>query len=241
MEKRNPPKAIFCWSGGKDSAYGLHKVLMENRYEIKYLLTTLNDNFRRISMHGVQEILLDQQAEAIGIPLLKVWVTEGTNEEYEKKMEAVLLKAKSEGIHHVLFGDIFLDDLKAYRERNLAKVDMKGIFPLWQMDTEKLLDDFINKKFKSIICCTNDMLGAAWLGREINRSFRKKLPEDIDPCGENGEYHSFCYDGPLFKNKINFTIGEKVYKELAIKTGNSSSIQSPAAGFWFCDLLPEKE
>jgi uncharacterized protein (TIGR00290 family) len=155
-------------------------------------------------------------------------------------MESVLLKAKAEGIDHVIFGDIFLEDLRVYRENNLAKVGMSGVFPLWKMDTKALINNFISKQFKTVICCTNDgYLGEEWLCREIDESFMNELPAHIDPCGENGEYHTFCYNGPIFKNKINFTIGEKVYKALEIKT---DAVSSPIAdivtkGFWFCDLI----
>ncbi len=234
-------KAIFCWSGGKDSSYCLHKVLTEKLFDVKYLLTTVNDKFKRISMHGVREELLDTQAESIGIPLLKVRVTEGTKDEYEKQMETALLKVKSEGINNVIFGDIFLEDLRKYREANLAKVGMKGVFPLWKMDTTNLINDFISQKFKAVICCANDgYLGEEWTGREIDQSFIAQLPAIVDPCGENGEFHTFCYDGPLFKKKINFTVGERVYKTLETKTGNVCTLPSNATtkGFWFCDLLP---
>ncbi|HXL57430.1 MAG TPA: diphthine--ammonia ligase [Chitinophagaceae bacterium] len=230
----NKPKAIFCWSGGKDSAYCLYKVLQEQLYDVKYLLTTINGTFKRISMHGVREELLDKQAESIDIPLLKVNVYEGTNEEYEKQMEAALIKGKSQGIENVIFGDIFLEDLKLYRENNLAKVGMKGIFPLWKMDTTLLINDFINQNFKAIICCTNDgYLGEEWAGREIERSFVEQLPKNVDPCGENGEYHTFCYGGPIFKKEIQFVSGEKMYKALEIKTDDDCTTK----GFWFCDLL----
>ena len=237
----NRPKAIFCWSGGKDSSYCLHKVLTEKSFDVKYLLTTVNDQFKRISMHGVREELLDKQAASIGIPLLKVRVSEGTNNEYEKQMETVLLQAKSEGIHHVIFGDIFLEDLRIYRENNLAKIGMQGVFPIWKMDTKELIRDFIRQQFKTVICCTNDgYLGEEWTGREIDESFIEELPEVVDPCGENGEFHSFCYEGPLFKNKISFTVGKKVYKPLEIKTGAACSLPSnfTTKGFWFCELLP---
>ena len=235
------PKAIFCWSGGKDSSYCLHKVLTEELYDVKYLLTTINEKFKRISMHGVREELLHNQIESIGIPLLKVSVTEGTNDEYEKSMKAALLHAKSEGITIVIFGDIFLEDLRVYRENNLAKVAMKAVFPLWKMDTAILINDFVDKQFKTVVCCTNDgYLGEEWTGREIDKSFIAELPGQVDPCGENGEYHTFCYDGPLFKKKIDFTIGEKVYKPLEIKTSDDFSLPSniTTKGFWFCDLLP---
>jgi len=234
-------KAIFCWSGGKDSSYCLHKILTEKLFDVKYLLTTVNGKFKRISMHGVREKLLDKQAESIGIPLLKVKVIEGTNNEYEKQMETVLLEAKSEGINNVIFGDIFLEDLRIYRENNLAKVGMKGIFPLWKMDTKNLMNDFIDLQFKAVTCCINDgYLGEEWVGRKIDKSFIEQLPVTVDPCGENGEYHTFCYDGPLFKKKINFTVGKKVYKALEIKEEDVCTlpVNIKTRGFWFCDLLP---
>ena len=231
------PKAVFCWSGGKDSAYGLHKVLRENLFDVKYLLTTVNDQHQRVSMHGVREELIERQAESIGIPLLKVRVQEGTNDEYERAMERVLLKVKSQGIDHVIFGDIFLADLRTYRENNLAKIDMKGAFPLWKMDTSLLIHDFLRQQFKTVVCCTFDeYLGEAWAGREIDKAFLEQLPANVDPCGENGEYHTFCYDGPLFKKKIAFSLGEKIYKPLEIKTTDATPVA--AKGFWFCDLIP---
>jgi len=190
-------------------------------------------------MHGVREELLNRQAESIGIPLLKVRVSESTNDEYERQMETTLLKVKSEGIDQVIFGDIFLEDLRIYRENNLAKVGMKGIFPLWKINTSYIIKDFIHQQFKTVICCTNDAyLGEEWAGREIDGSFIDQLPSTVDPCGENGEYHTFCYDGPLFKKRIDFTIGEKVYKPLEIKTTYSSPSKIATKGFWFCDLLP---
>jgi uncharacterized protein (TIGR00290 family) len=235
------PKAIFSWSGGKDSAYCLYKVLTENLYDVKYLLTTVNGTFKRVSMHGVREELLDAQAAAIGIPLLKVEVSEGTNEEYEKQMAAILLKAKAEGIEQVIFGDIFLEDLRAYREANLAKMDMKAVFPLWKEPTPLLVRQFIEKQFKTILCCTNDAyLGEEWVGREINAVFLEQLPGDVDPCGENGEYHTFCYDGPLFKQKIEVKAGEKIYRplELNLSEDSASLTGKVTKGFWFIDLIP---
>ncbi|MFM7022753.1 MAG: diphthine--ammonia ligase [Flavobacteriales bacterium] len=233
-------KAIFCWSGGKDSSYCLHKIFEEGEYEVCYLLTTVNAEFKRISMHGVREELLEKQVAAIGLPLLKVSVSQGTNDEYEKQMEAMLLKAKSEGIEHVIFGDIFLEDLRTYRENNLAKVGMKGVFPLWKINTQTLINDFIVKGFKTITCCINDEhLDEKWVGREIDSDFVKELPSAVDPCGENGEFHTFCYAGPIFKNEVQFTVGEKVYKPLIIKTDDVCAVpESKTKGFWFCDLMP---
>lgn len=235
------PKAIFCWSGGKDSSFCLHKVLSEKLFDVRYLLTTVNDEFKRVSMHGTREELLNLQASSIGIPLLKVRVTEGTNSEYEKQMETVLLKAKVEGIENVIFGDIFLEDLRIYRENNLAKVNMKAVFPLWKMNTTDLIKDFVALKFKTILCCTNDgYLGEEWVGREIDEKFIRELPGNVDPCGENGEYHTFCFEGPIFKNKINLSVGEKVYKALNLKMDDSCNSDQTVItkGFWYVDLIP---
>ena len=214
---------------------------MEESFDVKYLLTTVNDTFKRVSMHGVREELLNQQAESIGIPLLKIWVQEGTNEEYEKQMETVLVKSKSEGIRYVIFGDIFLEDLREYREQNLARVGMEAVFPLWKMNTHTLIQNFINQKFKAIVCCTNDeYLGKGWLGRRLDQVFLQELPVNVDPCGENGEYHTFCYEGSIFRKKIDFTVGEKVFKALEIKAVNPNKLptNTTTKGFWYCDLLP---
>jgi uncharacterized protein (TIGR00290 family) len=228
--------AIFCWSGGKDSALALHKILEEKEFEIKYLLTTVNENFKRVSMHGVREELMEQQAQSIGIPLLKMYVREGNNTEYEKNMEKVLLKLKAdEGITHCVFGDIFLEDLRAYREKNLAKVGMNAVFPLWKKDTKLLIDEFLSLKFKTITCCVNDaFLGEEMCGRIIDREFIGQLPANVDPCGENGEFHTFCFEGSIFRRKIEVRAGEKVYKGLELK---SSDKKSETRGFWYCDLL----
>jgi len=236
----NLPKAIFCWSGGKDSAYCLHQVLEGNQFDVKYLLTTINEEFKRISMHGIREELLDLQVKSIGIPLLKVMVNNSTNEDYEKQMSKVLEKVKSEGIEHVIFGDIFLEDLRTYRENNLSQLGMKAVFPLWKMDTTHLINDFISKKFKTMLCCVNDgFLKQEWLRKKIDASFLEQLPSHVDPCGENGEYHTFCYDGPIFKNKIPFIKKEIVYRPLTIKTTSDCALSSNSQtnGFWFCELV----
>lgn len=231
--------AIFCWSGGKDSAYALHQVLQEQQYEVKYLLTNINDHFQRITMHGVREALLNQQAEAIGIPLLKMRVREGSNAEYEQNMEKLLLQVKAEGVTHVIFGDIFLEDLREYREQNLQKVGLQAVFPLWKKDTRQLIDSFIAEGFKTIVCCIDDAaLDETWVGRDIDADFVAALPPVVDPCGENGEYHTFCYQAPYFSRAITFTLGEKIYKPLPINTNAVCSSPSQTRGFWFCDLIP---
>ena len=234
------PKAIFCWSGGKDSAFALYKVLNEKEFEVTCLFTTVNENFKRVSMHGVKEELIEEQTKSIGIPLLKMYVKEGSNEEYEKNMETFLLEQKSKGVEYVIFGDIFLEDLRAYRDANLAKVGMKGVYPLWKQSTARLATEFITSGFKTITCCINDAyLSEKEVGKVFDLNFLKNLPEEVDPCGENGEFHTFCYDGPIFKKPIKIVAKEKVYKPLEIKTDSGHQTKPKTQGFWFCELSHE--
>lgn len=232
--------AVFCWSGGKDSSYALYKVLQEDEYEVKYLLSTINGNYRRLSMHGVREALIDLQAIHIGIPLVKVYVYEANNAEYEKQMGEVLLKLQSEGINTVLFGDIFLEDLRAYREQKMHAVNMQCVFPIWKTDTQLLVQDFVLLGFKSYTCCINDgFLDESWVGRLIDDDFIKELPANVDPCGENGEYHSFCFDGPIYNSALPVKVGEKRYQPLVIKPGDDAEYQkdNKTKGFWFADII----
>lgn len=230
----------MSWSGGKDSSYALHKVLQQGLYDVKYLLSTFNGNYKRLSMHGVREELIEAQAASVGIPLLKVYVYEASNAEYEKQMQEILLQAKAENINHVIFGDIFLEDLRQYREQKMALLDMHCVFPIWKMDTKWLVNDFIAQGFKTCVCCINDgYLDESWCGRMIDNSFLKVLPSTVDACGENGEFHSYCFEGPIFKKPIQIIIGEKTYKALEIKTSDHPTTIPDVGtkGFWFCDLL----
>ncbi|HXC06660.1 MAG TPA: diphthine--ammonia ligase [Bacteroidia bacterium] len=233
-------KALFCWSGGKDSAMALYQVRQEKEYDVMYLLTTINENFKRVSMHGVREEMLELQAAATGIPLIKMYVKDGNNDEYERNMEKILLDLKKEGIHHVIFGDIFLEDLRRYREKNMEKVQMKVVFPLWKKNTTELMESFFKLKFRTITCCVNDAyLSEDQVGAEIDEAFIRNLPPEVDPCGENGEFHTFCFDGPVFLHPVSFTLGEKVYRPLEIKTDDSvCTSESKTKGFWFCDIIP---
>jgi uncharacterized protein (TIGR00290 family) len=232
--------SIFCWSGGKDSSYALHKVLQEGVYNVKYLLSTFNGNYKRLSMHGVREELIEAQAASIGIPLLKAYVYEASNAEYEQQMKSILLQAKAEGINHVLYGDLFLEDLRAYRESKMNELDMHCVFPIWKTDTQWMINDFVAKGFQSVLCCINDgYLDESWVGRTIDQQFINELPSTVDPCGENGEFHSFCFQGPVFNYPIQIATGEKTYKALEIKTSDHPTPVKDAGtkGFWFCDLL----
>lgn len=240
------PKAVFNWSGGKDSALCLHHVLQEKQYEIDCLLTSVNAEYQRISMHGVRTELLEEQAKAIGISLKKLMLPEmPTMSVYDEKMQETWREFKEKGINYSIFGDIFLEDLKRYREQQLAKVQIKGVFPLWQKNTDYLINEFIDAGFKAVLVCVNEKyLDQSFAGRLIDRDFLKDLPKNVDPCGEYGEYHSFVYDGPIFKNPVTFETGEVVYrnykpvsKEKEEDTCFSNRTQSYDTGFWYCDLL----
>jgi len=239
-------KVIFCWSGGKDSALALHRILRAGNCEVLALLTTCNEHFQRVSMHGVRLELLEKQAQAIGLPLEKVFVSQrGSNEEYQKKMSACLLACQARGATAVVFGDIFLEDLRRWREGNLAKIGLRGIFPLWKIDSRELIREFIALGFGSKICCVNDAyLDQTSLGRNIDEEFVASLPGDVDPCGENGEFHSFAFAGPVFQQPLRIRTGEIVYRP--VEQTHPGAAASPVCplpsarqtkGFWFCDLL----
>lgn len=219
---------ILSWSGGKDSALALHTLRQDARYTVTGLLTSVNTHYGRVSMHGVRETLLDAQAESIGLPLHKLRLSERpSNEEYEQKMRAALEGFQARGIRHVAFGDLFLEDIRRYRERNLAQVHMECLFPLWQRPTHKLAREFIALNFKAVLCCVDgEALDGGFSGREYDEQLLQQLPPRTDPCGENGEFHTFVYAGPVFKHAIHFTRGEHVNRD---------------ERFYFCDLIPVQE
>jgi uncharacterized protein (TIGR00290 family) len=210
-----PEKILFSWSAGKDSALALHSLRQNKGLEIVALLTTVTEEYNRVSMHGVRKTLLEKQAEFIGIPLEPVGISKNcSNEEWEAKIEKVLVRYREQGITSVAFGDIFLEDLKKYREANLAKIGLKGIFPLWKQTSFILAKKLINLKFKAILTCVDSQqLDGKFCGREFDEALLSELPKNVDPCGENGEFHTFTYAGPIFKEKINFTKGETVVRD----------------------------
>jgi uncharacterized protein (TIGR00290 family) len=235
-------KCIFNWSGGKDSALALYHCLQNPELEIKYLVTTVNDAVNRISMHGVREELLIMQAESIGIPLYQIRLPEMPGmQEYDDTMRRHLEKFRGEGITHSIFGDIFLEDLKKYRDERLAEMGMTGIYPLWKRDTHELIDEFLALGFGTVIACTQARL-EYFAGKEITQELIGELPADVDVCGENGEFHTFAFKGPVFSRPINYKTGEKVFKEYnAPKDVNDSCLSGDApkiSGFWYVDLLP---
>lgn len=217
---------LFCWSGGKDSALALYEILNSgNHYSVASLLTTVTEDYDRISMHGVRTVLLEQQSTALKLPLKKVLITkDATNDDFEVKMGDVLQGFKNQGVTAVVFGDIFLEDLRKYREDNLAKLDMNAIFPLWKTNSKLLAHSFIDSGFKAIITCVDTkVLDSSFVGREFDNLLLSDLPSSVDPCGENGEFHTFVYGGPIFDKGISVTRGEVVLKDKR---------------FCFCDLLP---
>jgi len=218
-------KVLFTWSGGKNSAIALYELQKTHSYEISALLTTVTEGYDRISMHGVRWILLEQQAESLGLPLVNIYITKNaSNDEYESKMRDKLMDYQSRGVLSVCFGDIFLEDLRKYREENLSKIGMKGIFPIWKRNTTELAHTFIDLGFKAVITCVDsNVLDKRFVGRVYDKQFLHELPYSIDPCGENGEFHSFVYNGPIFRERIAFTMGNIVLRDNR---------------FYFCDLIP---
>ncbi|WAC07187.1 MAG: diphthine--ammonia ligase [Thermodesulfobacteriota bacterium] len=216
---------VLTWSGGKDSALALYYLKYSGQYQITSLLTTITRDYDRISMHGVRRILVDSQAESLGLPLEEVFISKNSsNEDYENQMKDKLMFFQGQGVSSIAFGDLFLEDIRQYREKNLSQVNMNGIFPLWGKDTHALAREFIELGFQAVITCIDSQkLDKTFAGRYFDRRFLADLPVDVDPCGENGEFHSFVFDGPIFKNPISFKIGEVVIKE---------------ERFYFCDLLP---
>jgi uncharacterized protein (TIGR00290 family) len=218
------PKALIAWSSGKDSAFALHEVRRAGDVEVVGAVTTVTDSFARVSMHGVRETLLAAQLEAAGLPAITVRIPfPCPNEVYERAMAAAMDEAKRGGVTHIVFGDLFLPDVRAYREARLAEVGMSGIFPLWHRPTAALANDMIAAGIEAhLVCVDLKALPASFAGRRFDRQLLGDLPADADPCGENGEFHSFVAAGPMLSRKIPVTVGETVQRD----------------GFAYTDLLP---
>lgn len=220
-------KVVLSWSGGKDSALAFLSLIREKRYEIVTLLTTVTRDYNRISMHGVRVELLKEQANKLSKRLDIVTISKGaTNEEYEQTMMKKTKEYSRRGVSRVAFGDIFLEDVRQYREERTSQAGMECLFPLWGQDTRKLATEFINLGFKAVICTVDPRkLGREYAGREFDESFVSDLPQGVDPCGENGEFHSFVYDGPIFRTPISVIKGEVKERD----------------GFIFVDILARED
>lgn len=202
----------------------LQAMLEGPEYRVEALLTTITRDFDRISMHGVRVSLLRQQAESLGIPLQEISISKGaSNAEYEAATGGVLDAYRARGTNTVVFGDLFLQDIRAYRDRLLAKHAMTAVYPIWGTDTAALIRKFIAGGFKTVVVCVDPkQLDPSFVGRVIDEQFVADLPPNVDPCGENGEFHTFVFDGPIFRRPVSFELGEVVCRD----------------GFWFCDLVP---
>jgi uncharacterized protein (TIGR00290 family) len=225
-----PIPVVMSWSGGKDSALALFELQRDPRFDVVALLSTLSDEYRRVSHHGVREELLDDQAEAVGLPLVKIYLPSHkslpcTNEVYERIMGEAMEDFKLQGVSTVGFGDLFLEDLRAWREQNLAKAGMSGVFPLWKRDTSALSRQMIAMGFKAILSCVEGKVGPGFVGRAYDERLLADLPAGVDPCGEYGEFHSFVHDGPCFGKSVPVRVGEIVVRD----------------GRYYADLLPGEQ
>lgn len=240
-----PVLTLMNWSGGKDSALALYHALRDPRYQVAHLLTSVNAAYQRVSMHGVRVALLTAQAERIGLPLTQLLLPEMPGmAEYETLMHSTLRPLRAQGVSHAIFGDIFLADLRAYREQQLARLPMQAVFPLWQRPSADILREYLDLGFRAVVVCVNDQfLDASFCGRLLDEEFLRDLPAGVDPCGENGEYHSFVFEAPYFSAPVAWQRGEIVRRTYpAPAAALLAATPTPfAAGFWYCDLLPVAE
>jgi len=225
MTNSKQPRALLSWSSGKDSAMALYRTLAAKEYEVVGLLTTISDEFHRVSMHGVREELLETQAQLAGFELEKVMIPYPCpNAIYEEKMRDALVRWIRKGISHVIFGDLFLEDIRRYREEKLAQLGLTPVFPVWGTETSALAREMLRVGFRAVITCVDTKkLEREFAGREFDESLLADLPKSVDPCGENGEFHTFVYDGPVFKRRIPIRVGDIVNRD----------------GFEFADILPK--
>jgi uncharacterized protein (TIGR00290 family) len=203
------------WSGGKDSTLALYRAVRELGLSNPILVTTYSEEFRRVSMHGVRLELLREQARCLGLQLLEVALPSPcSDEEYQRRMVDVLQGLREMGVGEMVFGDIFLEDVRRYREKNLEQAGFKGLFPLWGLDTKVLAHRFTELGFKAVVVCVDTAQAPSWLvGHEFSDELLENLPPSVDPCGERGEFHTFVYDGPLFTQPVRFTRGETVLRD----------------------------
>ena len=208
-------RTFLNWSTGKDSALALHYLQNDDRFEVEHLLTTVNAHYDRVTMHGLSRGLLETQVESIGLPFSTVELPKAPDmETYGLLMQKALKPLQEKKFQISAFGDIFLEDLRAYRETQLKKLGFEAAFPLWKKDTKELIKTFIQKGFKAIVIAINTkQLDASFLGRIIDEKFITDLPKNVDPCGENGEFHTFCYDGPIFSFPVPFEKGETHFRD----------------------------
>ena len=219
-------KILLSWSSGKDSAWSLNVLRQKNEYEIAGLVTTINSAFDRVAMHSSRRALVEMQSAAAGLPLIAVplpWPC--SNSDYECAMKTVCERAVAGGVQAIAFGDLFLEDIRAYREKQLKGTGLEPLFPLWHLPTDQLARDMIHGGLRAkLVCIDPKKLAPEFAGRDFDEQLLRDFPAGVDPCGENGEFHSFVYSGPMFNHEIPVTAGERVQRD----------------GFWYADLLPAK-
>lgn len=222
--KARRQRAAISWSGGKDSCMALYECSRGSDLNIETLLATVNRDYGRVSMHGVRLELIERQASSLGLPLQLVQISaNASNEEYERATEEAVADLKNRGIDSLVFGDLFLEDIRSYRISFLSRLGVKPFFPIWKRDTGAMLKNFISLGFKAIVVCVDSAsLDESYAGRIIDDAFVSSLPRGVDPCGENGEFHTFVFDGPIFRTPIEFEVREKVVRDR----------------FCYCDLIP---
>jgi uncharacterized protein (TIGR00290 family) len=223
-EMADEQAVVVSWSGGKDGCMALHEIRKSGRYRVEALISTVTEGYERVSMHGVRRSLLERQAKVLGLPLQQIRLSQrATNEEYETKLAAALALYRERGVREVVFGDLFLQDIREYREQLLAEIGMRGLFPVWNRDTDKLVRHFIGLGFKAVVTCANaKVLDGSFTGMMVDGDLLNSLPEGVDPCGENGEFHTFVFDGPCFEREVEFEAGEVVLRD----------------GYFYRELLP---
>lgn len=230
-------KAVFNWSGGKDSALALYKVLQSDEYEVVSLLTTVNKSSGTSSMHAIPDDLLQAQADSIGLPLYRVILPEKDNSGYNNAMTQSTKHFKALGVNHYIFGDIYLHDVRSYREKQLRPLGIEVVEPLWDKTSEEIIEEFLASGIKTKIIVTQaEKLDETYAGLDLNRSFIESLPEGIDLCGENGEYHTFVYQAPYFKNEIKFSLDppRKEHYDFVMDNGEKKRYY-----YWQCRLKSE--
>lgn len=236
-----PIKVSLSWSGGKDSAFALWHLSQDGRYEVQRLHTTFGESSRRVGMHGISEALIEMQAAALGLPLDKIYYpASGDNQAYEKAINSYLDDLAEASIYYLAYGDIFLEDLRKYREDNLASRGFTAVFPLWKKPTDEVVKAFIHAGFKSVICAADaNLIQKDWVGRDIDAEFLDSLPSSVDPCGENGEFHSFCYDGPIFHQPVAVETEKVISQSYDIILAGGKRFEKK---FWFAEIaLSESE
>lgn len=229
MERK---KAVFNWSGGKDSALALYKIMQDKNYEVVSLLTTVNRESKRSTMHNIPMTLLKKQAESIGMPLYVVDLTpKGNMEDYVAAMSKAVSHFKEMGVSHFVFGDIFLHDVRSYREKQLEPYGIKVVEPLWDKTSEEIMDEFLSSGLQTVIVTTSEgVISEQFIGKTITKELVSSLPEEIDICGENGEYHTFCYAGEIFRTPIDFSLDTPEKRSYPIKLKNGTSKEY---SYWF--------